>query len=520
MPKYSVLMYNFGGYELFRDLHFNISSDIEYVYVTDNDNLHTDKWNVVVDKKLLGKPTIYSTFYVRYHPFEYVHSDVCIVMDGSMWIRNDLVPVISGFAKSSSILGVMIGTVNGVPSKDLDGWYRAGRLDYAEWEAGRKFLADNGTESIEYGCEIGCRMVKRCTEVDKFHDTVFHTLEEIGNNEMYRMDQLVYNTILFTRFSDIGMYYYTKQLIQSDFIQYCMHGSNIPKISLNQLDTKIPYISNLKIHRFTITPQKTTTMCVEAILLTKHNDADDLREWIDWHLNVCKFDRIHIIDNDSSIDIPEIIRKYDNITYEHVSGHARQYVLYDTYVNEKSSADWIMPIDDDEYLDFRGNFSSVHEMIRYYDEKIYNLHMLAIRWKHLFPHNLHENREGRPILEYCNEEDPALAELFTLGDVGIKCMVKRDGMVHYQETWECPSRGHVPNHTKQIGAVLCDGERILGNHSFKTEHDDEKVRLLHCRYKGPAEWKYKCNEIGYVCDKEPKARNRDFRFTRLLGRLR
>ena len=49
-------------------------------------------------------------------------------------------------------------------------------------------------------------------------------------------------------------------------------------------------------------------MIVEALLLTKHFNSDDLKFWIDWHLNKCKFDRLHIIDNESYIDIPEIIK--------------------------------------------------------------------------------------------------------------------------------------------------------------------------------------------------------------------
>lgn len=258
-------------------------------------------------------------------------------------------------------------------------------------------------------------------------------------------------------------------------------------------------------------------MIVEALLLTKNFNSDDLKFWIDWHLNKCKFDRLHIIDNESYIDIPEIIKNDVRITYENVKGYARQYVLYDTYINEKSNADWIIPIDDDEYLDFENNFKSVQDLLKFYSTIHKDLHLFAIRWKHLFPKDFKEKRNGRNIFEYCTEENYKIANLFSLGDFGVKTFVKRDGIIHYQETWENPSGGHVPLHSKQpFGALLSDGEKIVKNYSTNLYHTTELVRLLHCRYKGPDDWDFKYNNLNYVSDKINKTRYRDTKFNEFI----
>lgn len=44
--RYSILTYNFNGYEILREIE-NPQDDVEYIYVTDNQEFKSDTWNVI-----------------------------------------------------------------------------------------------------------------------------------------------------------------------------------------------------------------------------------------------------------------------------------------------------------------------------------------------------------------------------------------------------------------------------------------------------------------------------------------
>jgi hypothetical protein len=235
-----------------------------------------------------------------------------------------------------------------------------------------------------------------------------------------------------------------------------------------------------------------------------------LKEWIEHHLD-CGFDHIQVFDNDSDYDVKAICDQYDKVDYEKVSGVIRQYEIYNNYI-KKSQAKWIMPIDDDEYLIFSSEFKNIYEAICYYENKFPHMNMLAVRWKHMFPKKLHTEREGK-VLDYCTEENTDLATKFMyLGDRTIKTIVKNYGYIHYEETQENPAGGHVPKNSTYLGAVLYNGEAVLGCgiHELPKDTTDEKIRLLHCRYKGYTDYINKSRNCITISDKVHKVKHWQF----------
>lgn len=88
----------------------------------------------------------------------------------------------------------------------------------------------------------------------------------------------------------------------------------------------------------------------EVILLTKSRYANELECWLNWHLNIVKFDHVMLFDNDSPIDVDSIINKFPGkITCTHVHGWPNQYKLYNDYL-ENTEYKWSITLDDDEYL--------------------------------------------------------------------------------------------------------------------------------------------------------------------------
>jgi hypothetical protein len=182
-----------------------------------------------------------------------------------------------------------------------------------------------------------------------------------------------------------------------------------------------------------------------------------------------------------------------------------------------------MPIDDDEFLTFDETmFGNIYEVIRYYDEKLPNMEMLAVRWLHLFPETFHSERDGRNLIEYCNCRSPEIAVMFEpTGDNCVKCIVHRYGWIHYEETVENPGGGHVPRHSNAKAAVGFDGTRISGYcyRNGPVDTSDEKIRLIHCRYWGYSEYcnKYRKNVPLRVSDASHRVKQ--WKFDRILDQL-
>ena len=85
---YSVLTCIFEGYEQVREVQ-NPNPLVEYILVTDDPQLRSETWSIIVDSTL-DKYTPYArSFYVRSHPFEYVNTNTMVWVDGSINILDD-----------------------------------------------------------------------------------------------------------------------------------------------------------------------------------------------------------------------------------------------------------------------------------------------------------------------------------------------------------------------------------------------------------------------------------------------
>ena len=259
-------------------------------------------------------------------------------------------------------------------------------------------------------------------------------------------------------------------------------------------------------------------MRIDAILLTKYfHDIMDFDEWMDWHLNKCRFTHIFIIDNNSRVNLYDASRKYGGfISYEHIDGIPVQADVYNKYVNMVSDAEYVMPIDDDEYVEVSG-FDSILDAMDYYKSK-YQPDVLAVRWKTLFPHDLSMRRTGK-VLEYCTDTNKRWSNYFDLGgDNSFKCIVRRDCSPRYMNRCEPLAKcgTHIPCVNGRVRAMLQDGR-----HSYSQvavgDIADEHIRLIHCRYKGPEEYKEKCKSWMTISDCVPK--RRQYRFNELIDDL-
>lgn len=520
MKKYTILSFCFNGYDNIRE-PLILDPAAEYIYITDH-KVESKSWKVIIDPKLVNKNPIYSSYYVRYHPFEYVNTDIVFIVDSSIQIKDSLNPIYEEFKNSGADYSPIITNYYNDENK------------IKFWKTNRNF---NDVEQIEkintfikYMCQENYKgsigeafiMTKNTPITKRFQKHVWRYLLALGNYGVpNRLDEIVGHKVLRLYLKKLKLFIISIQIIQSTYMDYCTHNSDLTIPPYNNYD-QYYYLCNIPVYpiRFdkAINFPRQYKYKTEAILLTKYLNENDLIEWLDWHLNTCKFEHIQVFDNESNYDVKSICDRYENVSYELVKGQARQYKIYNDYF-KKSKAEWIMPIDDDEYLQISNEFDSIYDAIIYYRKKFTHLDMLAVRWKHLFPKKFHTERTGK-VLEYCTEENPELAKTFMhLGDSSIKTIVRNYGFIHYEETVENPAGGHIPKNSVFYGALTCDGKNVLGCGipDCPKELKDEKIRLLHCRYKGYTDYTTKMKTAVTVSNNEPKKKH--WKFDDLLESL-
>ena len=518
MKKYTILSFNFNGYDKVRE-PLIVDADAEYVFVTDR-QVSSNKWKVTVDPELANRNPIYSSYYVRWHPFQYANTDTVIVLDASVQIKDSLHDIYNEFIESGAEFAPMCSVFRTDEDK-LKFWLeKTRRLNPEDGMELKRFIAKVHQTDWKGSLGMSIAIYRKTPTVDSYLSHVWDFLLTLGSNGIpNRLDEIVAHKLMYYYRDSLDLFPLSVQVIQSTYMTYCVHNSDAPVQKYKDFDQCF-YLCNCPISpsRFdkSLNFPRHYRFKTEAVLLTRYLDSLDLVEWLDHHLNKVKFEHIHVFDNESDYDVKAICDTYnevygDRVSYQKVYGQARQYRLYDAYINGMSSAEWVMPIDDDEYLDI-GDFDSVHDAIMYYKRKFPHMMMLGVRWKHLFPKKFHSEREGN-VLDYCTEENPELAKSFMhLGDAAIKTIVRRYGNVHYEETWENPSGGHVPKHSCFVGAITSDGNAVTGCGipDCPDRLVDERIRLIHCRYKGPSDYAEKMSTAMTVSDSVQKKKKWQF----------
>ena len=521
--KYTIMTFNFGDYDCIRE-PLAIDPNATYLVVTDKAHRLDSAWTFINDKDLEGHDPIYSSFYVRFHPFKYTQNDIVIVIDGSIQLKKDLYCIVTEFEKSESSISLMLGNFLSDKEK-ISAWVRANRIDRMTANKLKAFMAKYDYDGLS-SLGNAFRMFKRSKIAEKYNKHCWRCALALGDgNDPVRLDDVISSTLIATSYKSEDVFLVDTHILRSYYMDYYRH-KNTKQLGCLVFYSKLNFRGRpANIHYFDPYCYPTEyAYTTEAILLTKYSNPQDLEEWLDWHLNKVKFDHVHIFNNESSFDVISVASKYGNrVTVELVAGHPRQYKLYDEYIERRSEAEWVMPIDDDEFLDI-GDFASVADAVEYYHTKL-DTSMIAVRWKHLFPDKFHTERQGE-VLEYCTVSDHRMACNFSrLGDRGVKTIVRRFGKIHYQETWENPAGGHVPQHGMCRYAKTTDGRPVRGCGAldYRAALDDERIRLLHCRYKGYSDWMNKYGNADNekncrtVCDSS--VRDKKFKFNELLPSL-
>lgn len=251
--KYSILTFIFGNYECLRE-PLELSENCEYVVVTDNKNLKSNNWTIkYLPDEYNMADGFTKSFYVRYHPFEFVNNDICIVLDGSILIKKSLDKLVNDFSNSGADACFSIHYIQWNARNEYSYWTKYRGYSELQAKKGIAFMNAIGYKPDYKGCfETTFKICKNNDINNDLNNFVYKCLEKVTNDKMHvdRVDQSIFSAVINTNFNTMNILPVCRQAYQSDYLMCCHHNTNTPNIaSMSNIDNLYLFNKPIKIYK-------------------------------------------------------------------------------------------------------------------------------------------------------------------------------------------------------------------------------------------------------------------------------
>ena len=242
--RYTVLTYIFNDYEIVQEIGRK-DPDADYVLVTDDPNLKSDTWRVILDQSR-GRSTFGKCYEVRHHPFRYVNTDIVVRVDGSIKILESLKPIVDKFERGGYDRCLMIHPRRNTMPEEYEVWINYRRYPRTQATRCLNAMRQMGYDMNYRGLYQGCFEILRNTPINNaINDQTFSTLCLLGSHGVIeRIDQTVWSCIINRFYEDRLKVLPVSELIVTDgkLMQWHKHKTTIP-VPIAQ-DVIKPYLFN------------------------------------------------------------------------------------------------------------------------------------------------------------------------------------------------------------------------------------------------------------------------------------
>lgn len=223
--KYTILTYNFGNYEIMREIEGK-QNDVEYIYVTDDKTLTSKTWTVVYDERLEGLDVYEKVLRVRENPFEYCSTTTCVRIDASIWVTGSIDKLVEDFHIANSDIGVMVHPERDNVYDEYEKWITFRGCNRAEKDAVIESLKRHGCDLEMKGLyEVGLTIYVNNRYTNAFLKKYSEILSAvIGDCGRIRVDQVVFSAVLNT-FANAYIFPISHACIQSKSLLSMEHNS-------------------------------------------------------------------------------------------------------------------------------------------------------------------------------------------------------------------------------------------------------------------------------------------------------
>jgi len=237
--RYTVLTYIFNNYDSVKEIPV-IDPSAEYILITDSDSIKSDTWNIIIDHSLDGLSVFDKCYHVRFHPFNYSHTDICLRIDGSIRIKSSLSRLIDRFEETNADIALMVNPVFNYLHEDYPYWIKNRNYPQENAQKCLSFLKSLGYDETYRGYYQANFVIERRNCLTKeIDDRSYQMLRDLGEDGVIeRFDQPIWSFVINKYMSDkLKVMAVDEYLITfSKYFQLCFHDSNEP----------IPFKMNMK----------------------------------------------------------------------------------------------------------------------------------------------------------------------------------------------------------------------------------------------------------------------------------
>lgn len=225
--KYSVLTYNFNNYEKLHEIVYP-ELDVEYIYVTDDKNITSSTWTIIYDEKLQNLSAFEKCYYVRFHPFEYVSTDIVVRLDGSFNIIHGFSDLVVSLNENNADYVLTPHPNRYNIHEEYNAWIRIRGYSQKDAINAQNYIINKGFDIHNNKGLIQENFViqKNNALTRKIDEHIFTALKEI-NKPIERIDQTITSFILQHYYkNDVKIVFISPDVPTDNYhAQSCFHNS-------------------------------------------------------------------------------------------------------------------------------------------------------------------------------------------------------------------------------------------------------------------------------------------------------
>ena len=150
---------------------------------------------------------------------------------------------------------------------------------------------------------------------------------------------------------------------------------------------------------------------IALCLITRYQLPIDMQRYIEHYTNIGVTD-IFVYDNESKSDIKSICDKFTNVFYtfideDYICKNPQHKIYTDFYNQHKNDYDYILCLDDDEYLWLNSKkYKDLHEFCNYLDKE--NIEQYILPWQYIsYKDNERPYKRSNSMIEDCHYTYPS-----------------------------------------------------------------------------------------------------------------
>lgn len=231
MIKYSVLTILMGNYGKLHDLPFNnTNNDIEFICVTDDKNLKSDTWKIIYDETL-DKPEYNGfdrTFLVRYNPFRYCNSNICIRIDSTINPLCDFKDLINEFENKKYDVAFNVHPSRTDILTELEAWKQIRNIDQIDLQL--KYIRDiiKYDLSTQGLIQNDIAIIRNNENTRKFNSEMIELLYDCTDNpgHINRLDQTLMTAYFFKNYNHLKVLPLSSNMFLNNKYRLFTHDTN------------------------------------------------------------------------------------------------------------------------------------------------------------------------------------------------------------------------------------------------------------------------------------------------------